>query len=37
MTISDAEMLSMKDKNNRHMRLRELLQYHSRGASLVVM
>ena len=36
-TVSDAELLAMKDKTNRHMRLRELLQQHSRGSSLVVM
>ncbi|CAG0914745.1 unnamed protein product [Notodromas monacha] len=37
LVVSEAEMLSMRDKNNRHMRLRELLQHHSSAASLVVM
>ncbi|XP_019869994.2 bumetanide-sensitive sodium-(potassium)-chloride cotransporter [Aethina tumida] len=35
--ISDSELLSMKDKSNRHMRLRELLLQHSSEANLVVM
>lgn len=37
MAISDAELLAVKDKTNRHMRLRELLLEQSRDSSLVVM
>lgn len=36
MTISDAELLAVKDKSNRHMRLRELLLKHSHEADMVV-
>lgn len=35
--ISDAELLAVKDKTNRHLRLRELLLQHSHEANLVVM
>ncbi|XP_018323226.1 bumetanide-sensitive sodium-(potassium)-chloride cotransporter isoform X2 [Agrilus planipennis] len=36
-TISDSELLSMKEKTNRHLRLRELLLEHSHDASFIVM
>jgi len=35
--ITDAELASNKEKTNRHLRLRELLQHHSKGANMVVM
>lgn len=35
--ISDADYLALKNKSNRHMRLRELLEEHSTEASLIVM
>jgi len=35
--ISDSELLAVKDKTNRHLRLRELLLQHSHEANLVVM
>nr|XP_023024040.1 bumetanide-sensitive sodium-(potassium)-chloride cotransporter [Leptinotarsa decemlineata] len=35
--ISDAELLAVKDKTNRHLRLRELLLEHSNEANLVVL
>lgn len=35
--ISDAELLAVKEKTNRHLRLRELLLQHSHEANLVVM
>lgn len=35
--ITEADLLAMKDKTNRHLRLRELLQEHSSDANLVVM
>ncbi|KAK9884761.1 hypothetical protein WA026_007609 [Henosepilachna vigintioctopunctata] len=35
--ISEAELLAVKEKTNRHMRLRELLLEHSSEANLVVM
>ncbi|XP_017777968.1 PREDICTED: solute carrier family 12 member 2 [Nicrophorus vespilloides] len=35
--ISDAELLAVKDKTNRHLRLRELMLEHSHEANLVVM
>ncbi|XP_067119704.1 solute carrier family 12 member 2-like isoform X2 [Centruroides vittatus] len=35
--ITEAELLALKDKSNRHMRLRELLLQHSNEASLIVM
>ncbi|KAF5300126.1 hypothetical protein FQR65_LT09216 [Abscondita terminalis] len=35
--ISESDLLTMKDKTNRHLRLRELLQEHSEDASLIVM
>lgn len=35
--ISEAELLAVKDKTNRHLRLRELLLEHSNEANLVVM
>ncbi|XP_060523843.1 bumetanide-sensitive sodium-(potassium)-chloride cotransporter [Cylas formicarius] len=34
--ISDAELMAVKDKTNRHMRLRELLLSHSHEATMVV-
>ncbi|XP_018578158.1 bumetanide-sensitive sodium-(potassium)-chloride cotransporter [Anoplophora glabripennis] len=34
--ISDAELMAIKDKTNRHMRLRELLLEHSSEANMVV-
>ncbi|KAJ8944674.1 hypothetical protein NQ318_015882 [Aromia moschata] len=34
--ISDAELMAVKDKTNRHLRLRELLLEHSSEASMVV-
>ena len=36
-SISEAELVALKDKNNRHIRLRELLLEHSKDASLIVM
>ncbi|XP_071450264.1 bumetanide-sensitive sodium-(potassium)-chloride cotransporter-like isoform X1 [Hetaerina americana] len=36
-TITEAELLAMKDKTNRHLRLRELLIENSMEANLVVM
>lgn len=35
--ISEAELLAVKDKTNRHLRLRELLLQHSYDANLIVM
>ncbi|XP_076252109.1 sodium chloride cotransporter 69 isoform X2 [Rhynchophorus ferrugineus] len=35
-TITDSELLAVKDKTNRHMRLRELLLEHSHEAQMVV-
>lgn len=35
--ISDAELLAVKEKTNRHLRLRELLLQYSHEANLVVM
>jgi solute carrier family 12 sodium/potassium/chloride transporter 2 len=35
--IRESELKAMKDKNNRHIRLRELLLEHSSEASLIVM
>lgn len=35
--ITEADLLAMKDKTNRHLRLRELLLEHSHDANLVVM
>lgn len=35
--ITEAELLAVKDKTNRHLRLRELLLEHSNEANLVVM
>ncbi|XP_014216505.1 bumetanide-sensitive sodium-(potassium)-chloride cotransporter isoform X2 [Copidosoma floridanum] len=35
--IKESERLAMKEKTNRHLRLRELLQEHSLGANLIVM
>ncbi|XP_030752173.1 bumetanide-sensitive sodium-(potassium)-chloride cotransporter [Sitophilus oryzae] len=34
--ITDAELMALKDKTNRHMRLRELLLKHSHDAEMVV-
>lgn len=35
--VTAAELLANKDKTNRHLRLHELVQQHSREANLVVM
>jgi solute carrier family 12 (sodium/potassium/chloride transporter), member 2 len=35
--ISESELLAMKDKTNRHLRLRELLLENSSEANLIVM
>ncbi|KAK7068983.1 hypothetical protein SK128_015901 [Halocaridina rubra] len=35
--ISEAELLALKDKTNRHLRIRELLLEHSGQASMIVM
>ncbi|XP_046400819.1 solute carrier family 12 member 3-like isoform X1 [Ischnura elegans] len=35
--IKDSELLALKEKTNRHMRLRELLLEHSTGANFIVM
>lgn len=35
--VSDAELMAVKDKTHRHLRLRELLLQHSSEADLVVM
>ncbi|XP_064474714.1 solute carrier family 12 member 2-like [Ornithodoros turicata] len=35
--ITDSELLALKDKTNRHLRLRELLLQHSMDATLVAM
>ena len=35
--IKDSELLAMKDKTNRHLRLRELLLENSMEANLIVM
>lgn len=35
--ISESEMLALRDKTYRHLRLRELLQKHSKNATLVAM
>lgn len=35
--ISESEMLALRDKNNRHMRLREQLLLHSKTSNLIVM
>lgn len=35
--ITDSELLAVKDKTNRHLRLRELLLQHSHEANMVVM
>lgn len=35
--ITDAELLAMRDKTNRHLRLRELLLEHSTASNLIVM
>lgn len=36
-TISQADLSTMQDKTNRHLRLRELLLEHSQDANLIVM
>ncbi|ERL92941.1 hypothetical protein D910_10246 [Dendroctonus ponderosae] len=36
-TVTDSELMAVKDKTNRHMRLRELLLEHSHEAAMVVM
>lgn len=35
--ITESELIALKDKNNRHIRLRELLLKYSIDASLIVM
>ncbi|XP_068207852.1 bumetanide-sensitive sodium-(potassium)-chloride cotransporter-like [Palaemon carinicauda] len=35
--ISEAELLALREKTNRHIRLRELLLQHSKNASLIAM
>lgn len=35
--IKDSELIAMKEKTNRHLRLRELLLENSMDANLVVM
>ncbi|KAK7083972.1 hypothetical protein SK128_027921, partial [Halocaridina rubra] len=35
--ISESELVALRDKTNRHIRLRELLLQHSKQASLIVM
>ncbi|KAL3182118.1 hypothetical protein MRX96_035142 [Rhipicephalus microplus] len=35
--VSDSEILAVKEKTNRHLRLHELLRQYSPGASLIVM
>jgi len=37
MEIDDIELKSMREKTNRHLRLRELLLEHSRYANFIVM
>ncbi|MCL4131397.1 UNVERIFIED_CONTAM: hypothetical protein GTU68_046654 [Idotea baltica] len=37
LAISESELLAHREKTNRHIRLRELLQENSKEASLVVM
>ncbi|RWS07511.1 solute carrier family 12 member 3-like protein [Dinothrombium tinctorium] len=37
MIIRDSDLIAVKEKNRRHIRLRELLQQHSLDASLIVM
>jgi solute carrier family 12 sodium/potassium/chloride transporter 2 len=37
LTISDSEVLALRDKTNRHLRLRELLTQYSASSNLVVM
>ncbi|XP_043223696.1 solute carrier family 12 member 3-like isoform X1 [Amphibalanus amphitrite] len=36
-SVTDSELLANKDKTNRHLRLHELVQQHSKDSSLVVM
>lgn len=35
--ITEAELISLREKTNRHLRLREVLQAHSKDSSFVVM
>ncbi|CAM6031305.1 unnamed protein product, partial [Sphagnum compactum] len=35
--ITDSELIALKDKNNRHVRLRELLSQYSKDSTLIVM
>ena len=35
--VTDAELLAVKDKTHRHLRLRELLYEHSIDANMIVM
>jgi len=36
-SITESELMAMREKTNRHMRLRELLQLHSKDSTFVVM
>jgi len=36
-SITETELMAMREKTNRHMRLRELLQLHSKDSTFVVM
>jgi len=36
-TITDAELMTLREKTNRHLRLRELLSQHSIDSTFVVM
>ncbi len=36
-SITDSELMAMREKTNRHLRLRELLQLHSKDSTFVVM
>ncbi|CAG2166633.1 unnamed protein product, partial [Oppiella nova] len=37
LVITESELVALRDKNNRHMRLRELLNRYSKESSLIVM
>jgi len=36
-SITESELMSLREKTNRHLRLRELLQLHSKDSTFVVM
>lgn len=36
-SITESELMSHREKTNRHLRLRELLQLHSKDSTFVVM